>query len=87
MVQFRKPKNPVQGPPPPSSAGDWLPGGHLGWFIHDAVETLDIDTLLVDHRTGGKSEPPCPPRVMLQLLIYAYCTGTFSSRRIAATSG
>ena len=83
MVQLNKARNLVQSPPP-SSAPDWLPSGHLAWFVHDAVESLDIDRLLGDHFPCGKSELPCPPRVMLRLLIYAYCTGTFSSRRIAA---
>jgi transposase len=66
----------------------WLssppPQGHLAWFIHDAVAELDIDKLIDAYRVSGKGELPYPPRVMLQLLIYAYCTGTFSSRKIAA---
>jgi hypothetical protein len=45
-------------------------------------EQLDIDPLL-RYRMWGKGELPYPPKVMLRLLIYAYCTGTFSSRRIA----
>lgn len=68
----------------PPSKRDWLPSGHLAWFIHDAVEGLAVDKLLVSDRQRGKGQLPCPPRVMLRLLIYAYCTGTFSSRRIAA---
>src|SRR5262245_21967857 len=83
MVQLRKPENPGQSPPLPSSERDWLPSGHLAWFVQDAVESLDIDKLLGD-LPCGKDEIPFPPRVMLRLLIYAYCTGTFSSRRIAA---
>jgi len=67
----------------PPSKRDWLPSGHLAWFIHDAVEGLKVDKLLVSDRQRGKGQL-CPPRVMLRLLIYAYCTGTFSSRRIAA---
>jgi transposase len=67
----------------PPSKRDWLPSGHLAWFIHDAVEGLKVDKLLVSDRQRGKGQR-CPPRVMLRLLIYAYCTGTFSSRRIAA---
>jgi len=64
-----------------SPSRDWLPSGHVAWFIHDAVESLNVDKLRDDCYTG---ERPCPPRVMLRLLIYAYCTGAFSSRRIAA---
>jgi transposase len=66
------------------SRRDWLPNGHLARFIHDAVEALRIDKLRDSHRPSGKGQLPCPPRVLLRLLIYAYCTGTLSSRRIAA---
>jgi transposase len=84
MAQFRKSENPDQGLLLPPSPRDWLPSGHLAWFIQDAVEALDINKLLESYRPCGKGELPYPPRVMLRLLIYAYCTGTFSSRRIAA---
>jgi len=84
MAQFRKSENPNQALLLPPSPRDWLPSGHLAWFIQDAVAALDIDKLLETYRISGKGELPFPPRVMLQLLIYAYCTGTFSSRKIAA---
>ena len=84
MAQFRKSENPAQGFLLPPSPRDWLPQGHLAWFIQDAVAELDLDALIDAYRVCGKGELPYPPRVMLQLLIYAYCTGTFSSRKIAA---
>jgi transposase/IS5 family transposase len=84
MAQFRKSANPDQGFLLPPSPRDWLPKGHLAWFIQDAVAELDIAKLVDVYRVSGKGELPYPPRVMLQLLIYAYCTGTFSSRKIAA---
>lgn len=84
MAQFRKSENPDQGFLLPPSPRDWLPHGHLAWFIQDAVAELDLDALIDAYRVCGKGELPYPPRVMLQLLIYAYCTGTFSSRKIAA---
>jgi transposase len=84
MVQFRKSESPDQGFLLPPSPRDWLPKGHLAWFIQDTVAALDIDRLIEGYRVCGKGELPYPPRVMLQILIYAYCTGTFSSRKIAA---
>jgi transposase len=84
MGSFRKQEDRRQGlllPPWPS---DWLPEGHLAWFVIDAVEQLNIDTLLAKYREGGKGEQAYPPRVMLALLFYSYCTGTFASRKIAA---
>ena len=84
MAQFRKSENPDQGLLLPPSPREWLPKGHLAWFIQDAVAALDIDKLVETYRVSGKGELPYPPRVLLQILIYAYCTGTFSSRKIAA---
>jgi transposase len=84
MGVFRKQEDRRQGFLLPPSPGDWLPEGHLAWFVVDAVEQLNIDGMLDGYRTSGKGEQAYPPRVMLALLIYAYCTGTFASRKIAA---
>lgn len=83
MGQFRKADDNNQGFLFPPSPADWLPEDHLVWFIQDAVEQLDIDTLLDGYRVSGKGELAYPPRVMLGLLIYGYSTGTFASRKIA----
>lgn len=67
----------------PPSVRDWLPEDHLAWYIHDAVKAIETDELVDRYRVCGKGELPYDPRMMLQVLIYAYCTGVFSSRRIA----
>ena len=84
MGTFRKQVDRRQGLLLPPSPSDWLPENHLAWFIIDAVEQLDIDTLLDSYRMCGRGEQAYPPRTMLALLIYAYATGTFASRKIAA---
>jgi transposase len=84
MGSFRKQEDRRQGLLLPPSPSDWLPEGHLAWFVIDAVEQLNLDALLEKYRDGGKGELAYPPPVMLALLIYAYCTGTFASRKIAA---
>ena len=84
MGGFRKQEDRRQGFLLPPSPRDWLPEGHLAWFVIDAVEHLNIDTLLDRYRVCGKGELAYPPRTMLALLIYGYCTGTFASRKIAA---
>lgn len=84
MGAFRKQEDRRQGFLLPPSPADWLPEGHLAWFVIDSVEQLDIDGLLDKYRISGKGELAYPPRVMLALLIYGYCTGAFSSRKIAA---
>jgi len=82
MARFKQGLNVDQGLLLPPSLRDWLPEGHLAWFIMDAVDSLDIDMLLDSYRASGKGELPYDPRMMLRVLIYAYATGTFSSRRI-----
>ncbi len=68
----------------PPSPQDWLPDGHLVYFLLDVSEQLDLSPILktYDSEKGGK--PPYHPRMMLVLLLYSYCSGVFSSRKIAA---
>lgn len=83
MGRFKIAEDPNQGYLLPPSMKDWLPEGHLAWFISDTVDQLDIDGFVDEYRICGKGELPYPPRVMLKILIYAYCVGVFSSRKIA----
>ncbi len=84
MTRFKRGLDLNQGLLLPPSLRDWLPEDHLAWFIQDAVESLDMDALSDRYRMCGKGELPYDPRMMLRVLIYSYCTGTFSSRKIAA---
>ena len=83
MARFKKGQDIDQAYLLPPSVRDWLPDDHLAWFIEEAVESLDIDPLLDVYRQSGKGELPYDPRMMLRVLIYAYCSGVFSSRKIA----
>ena len=69
----------------PPSPQDWLPDGHLAYFIADTVDHLDLSSITDSevYRVGGSGTPPYHPAMMLKLLIYAYCSGVFASRRIA----
>jgi transposase len=62
---------------------DWLEEGHLAWFVLDVVGELDTRGL---HRRPGVStgRPPYEPEMMLSVVLYAYCCGVRSSRRIEA---
>ena len=62
---------------------DWLEQGHLAWFVLDVVAELDTGAL---HRrpAGAVGRPPYEPEMMCALLLYAYCCGVRSSRRIEA---
>lgn len=67
----------------PPSPRDWLPEGHLAFFIADAVAALDLQAFYAAYEGDGRRNQPFDPQMMVTVLVYAYATGTFSSRRIA----
>ena len=67
----------------PPSLGDWLPEGHLAYFISDVVEELDLAAFYTPYEGDGRRKSPYEPSMMLKTLLYAYTTGVFSSRKIA----
>ena len=66
----------------PPSLSDWLPLDHLAWFIVDVVAELDLSGFYRSLRTDGRGGAAYDPEVMLGVLLYAYCMGERSSRRI-----
>jgi len=67
----------------PPSLQDWLPEGHLARFVADLVETLDLSAIYAKYEEGdGRGLAAYDPRMMVRLLIYAYCRGVPGSRRI-----
>ncbi len=81
-TRFR-PYEPDQGFLFPPSPRDWLPEGHLSYFISDAVDSLDLEGFYRRYRGSGRRASPYEPRMLLKVLIYGYCTGVFSSRKIS----
>ena len=67
----------------PPSPRDWLPENHLAYFICDTLDQLDLSTLHERYQGDGRRNRPYHPEMMLKLLVYAYATGVFSSRKIA----
>ena len=67
----------------PPSPRDWLPEGHLAFFIADTVAALDLRAFYEPYEGDGRRNQPFDPQMMVTVLVYAYATGTFSSRRIA----
>ncbi|MGH8567001.1 MAG: IS1182 family transposase [Gammaproteobacteria bacterium] len=67
----------------PPSPRDWLPAGHLAFFIADTVAALDLEVFYAPYEGDGRRNQPFDPQMMVTVLLYAYATGTFSSRRIA----
>jgi len=67
----------------PPSPSDWLPEGHLAYFISDVVSELNLSAFFAKYDTvDGRGSPPFHPAMMVNLLVYAYCTGKPSSRKI-----
>ena len=66
----------------PPSLCDWLPEGHLAYFIIEVVEQLDLSEIYGSYGGDGRGQPPYDPAMMTALLLYAYCVGRPSSRKI-----
>src|SRR5918992_350592 len=66
----------------PPDLREWLPADHLAWFVLDVVEQLDLDLFLSSYRADGHGRAAYDPRMLLGVLLYAYCTGIRSSRQI-----
>lgn len=59
-----------------------LPEDHLVYFVSDVVDQLDLSAVHAVYGEEKRGQPPYNPRLMIKLLVYGYCTGVFSSRRI-----
>jgi transposase len=66
----------------PPSVREWLPTGHLAWYVLDVVEQLDLAAFYGEYRADGSGRPAHDPAMMVALALYAYCVGERSSRRI-----
>ena len=67
----------------PAALQEWLPPEHLAYFISDVVDQLDLSAITVRYEEERRGGPPYHPRMMVKVLLYGYCTGVASSRRIA----
>jgi transposase len=67
----------------PPSIQEWLPEHHLARFVSEVVDELDLSAI-EDRYTEERGYPPYHPRMMVKVLVYGYCTGTYASRRVAA---
>lgn len=67
----------------PVSLRDWLAEDHVAYFISEVVEELDLSAFYAPYQGDGRRRMPYEPSMMLKVLIYAYVSGVFSSRKIA----
>ena len=82
MAKTYRPYSPDQMLLLPPSLRDWLPENHLVYFVSDVVDQLDLSTIEAVYEKDDRGQPPYHPRMMTKILVYAYCVGVFSSRKI-----
>ena len=67
----------------PHALQDWLPEGHLAYYISDTIDGFDLSAFHAKYVGGGQRNQPFHPTMMVKLLVYGYATGVFSSRKMA----
>ena len=82
MAISYRPYEPQQELLLPASLQDWLPEGHLAYFISDTVDALDLSAFYARYAGGGARNQPFHPLMMVKVLVYGYATGVLSSRKI-----
>ncbi len=82
MSKTYRPWNPNQQYLLPPSVQDWLPENDMVYFLLDTVNELDISAITQKYEQENRGFPPFHPRMMVALLLYSYCRGIFSSRKI-----
>ena len=69
----------------PPSLHDWLPEKHLARFVVDVVDALDLGAIYDSYEEkDGRGQAAYDPAMMVRVLLYGYCTGSYSSRKIQA---
>ena len=83
MSKTFRPYDPNQQLLLPAALQEWLPPDHLAYFSVDVVDQLDLSAITGRYQGEQHGGPPHHPLMMVKLLLYGYCTGVASSRRIA----
>jgi transposase len=83
MSKTFRPYEPDQSFLMPVCLKEWLPSDHLVYFISDVVDQLDISEITDRYEGEERGYPPYHPGMMVKVLLYAYCIGVPSSRKIA----
>jgi transposase len=65
----------------PPDMRQWLRPDHLALYVSDIVEQLDLSAILKVYEEG-RGQPPYHPQMMVKLLLYGYCVGKMSSRKL-----
>jgi transposase len=82
MAKSYRPYFPEQDFLFPPSLREWLPEDHLAYFVSEMIEQLDLSAIEGYYEHEERGYPPYHPRMMTKLLVYGYCVGVFSSRKL-----
>jgi transposase len=82
MAKVYRPYCPEQKFLLPPSLREWLPENHLAYFVSDLIDQLDLSEVELRYEREERGYPPYHPRMMTKVLVYGYCVGVFSSRRL-----
>lgn len=67
----------------PPDMRHWLRDDHLALYVSDVIEALDLSAIMKKYEEGdSRGRPPYHPAMMVKLLVYGYCTGRMSSRKL-----
>ena len=67
----------------PPNPREWLPAGHLVFFVSDVVDCLDLSAIMAQYQKDElRGRPGYDPTMLLKLLIYGYAQGKTSSRKL-----
>jgi transposase len=82
MAKTYRPYVPEQDLLLPPSLREWLPEDHLAFFVSDLIDQLDLSAITTVYEDEERGYPPYHPVMLTKVVVYAYCVGVFSSRRI-----
>lgn len=66
----------------PPDMNDWLPNDHLARFVAETVSVIDLKAFFASYE-DGRGLSAYHPQMMLSVLVYGYCVGVRSSRKLA----
>jgi len=82
MPKKYRPYEPEQQYLMPPNLEEWLPEDHLARFLRDVFEAVDLSEIYEEYEKSDRGYPPYEPGMMTRVLVYGYCVGTASSRKI-----
>jgi len=82
MAKTYRPYLPEQDLLLPPSLQEWLPEDHLAYFVSDLIDNLDLSAITAVYEAEERGYPPYHPVMLTKVLVYGYCVGVFSSRRV-----